>query len=171
MADEVYRKVGRGGAGNFYSKTDVESIAHTQTASCPWICTFECRLSNNYIQIDLEAQAVQLTSTTGQSSAPEYLHTGRGGAGNWAQPSAEAAAEASSAPKIPVATPVAKQVYRGGRGGAGNFHDVEAEEKVQKEEEERVARVTEERIVKDVERGLARPEKTYQGKGGSWEMN
>lgn len=70
-----------------------------------------------------------------------------------------------------MATPVAKQVYRGGRGGAGNFHDVEAEEKVQKEEEERVARVTEERIVKDVERGLARPEKTYQGKGGSWEMN
>ena len=85
------------------------------------------------------------------------------------QPSAEDSAQ-TNVDEIVVKKPAAKQVYRGGRGGAGNFHDLEAEEKAQKEEEERLARENEERVAKDVEKGLARPEKTYQGKGGSLEM-
>ena len=31
MSDEITKKVGRGGAGNFYSKADVENASHVVT--------------------------------------------------------------------------------------------------------------------------------------------
>jgi hypothetical protein len=73
-------------------------------------------------------------------------------------------ASASSGP-----SPLAR---RAGRGGAGNYvDDSAAEEERKREEEQRMREETEERIRRDVERGLARPERTYAGGvGGSWEM-
>ncbi|KAG4432596.1 hypothetical protein IFR05_011921 [Cadophora sp. M221] len=68
---EVYRKVGRGGAGNYYSKQDI--VDATKNTG------------------DIESQTPSTTTNTSTatqaSPAPEYLHTGRGGAGNWVQPS------------------------------------------------------------------------------------
>lgn len=62
-----------------------------------------------------------------------------------------------------------KPNYRGGRGGAGNYTDFEAEERERKEAEERKRLEVERAVLKDVESGLARPERVY-GKGESWEM-
>lgn len=63
-----------------------------------------------------------------------------------------------------------KPSYRGGRGGAGNYTDFDAEEKERKETEARRREEVERAVEKDVESGLARPERAYGGKGGSWEM-
>ena len=143
--------------------------------------------SSNYPTADL---ARALSSS---QPPPEYLHTGRGGAGNWIQPSEltsqglaqVASPDATSAtsptttashpnnPNIGTSKRVlggSKPTYRGGRGGAGNYTDFEQEERLRKEEEERVKRETEESITKDVEAGLARPPKAYGGAGGAWEM-
>jgi hypothetical protein len=116
---------------------------------------------------------------------PEYLHIGRGGAGNWIAPSElsaqgleqvsspDATSTSPSNPNIAISKRVlggAKPSYRGGRGGAGNYTDFAEEERVRREEEERVKRETEQRITRDVEAGLARPPKAYGGAGGAWEM-
>ncbi|KAG9241897.1 hypothetical protein BJ878DRAFT_202945 [Calycina marina] len=142
MADEVYSKVGRGGAGNFYSKKDV--VATTPT--------------------DLEAQS----PTTTPNTTTEYQHTGRGGAGNWVAPSSLADAGLAQTISTPSTSTenMAKQAYKGGRGGAGNFHDREAEERARSEEEERRRRENEGAIVRDVEKGLARPERAYKRREG-----
>lgn len=204
MAD-VYKKVGRGGAGNFYSKKDAADVATNKVRVNEAIATTSTVLQSLQLQIlmviiqsDLESQTqptltADLTRAISASKPPpEYLHTGRGGAGNWVQPSEltaqglaqvgppDATSEASatspssaSNAKIGVSQRVlggAKPTYRGGRGGAGNYTDFAEEERLKKEEEERVRRETEDRITRDVEAGLARPPRAYGGAGGAWEM-
>ena len=151
---ESYQKTGRGGAGNFYSKNDLAPTASQ----------------------DLEAQSQSTSSQTqalsAQKTLPEYAHTGRGGAGNWVLPATLPPAPSKST--TPVSPNVAsKPTYRGGRGGAGNYVDLGEKEKVEQEEEERIAREKagiERRILRDVESGLARPEKAYGGRGAVFEM-
>jgi hypothetical protein len=67
-----------------------------------------------------------------------------------------------------------KPAYKGGRGGAGNYIVSERERAREEEERERKeaerVRLMEEKIRRDVERGLARPPRTYGGAGGAWEM-
>jgi hypothetical protein len=63
-----------------------------------------------------------------------------------------------------------KPTYRGGRGGAGNYTDFEADEKRRREEKERLRAEMEKRVEADIEAGLARPPRSYQGVGGAWEM-
>jgi hypothetical protein len=65
---------------------------------------------------------------------------------------------------------LSKPNYRGGRGGAGNYVDYVQEERLKKEQEEQTRKETQARIEKDVEVGLARPERAYAGPGGSFEM-
>lgn len=57
-----------------------------------------------------------------------------------------------------------------GRGGAGNIGNWEDEEKERKEQEQKKRDQVEKAVERDVESGLARPERTYGGQGGSWEM-
>ena len=122
----------------------------------------------HFLQSDLEAQP--LSSTTANPSS--YLHTGRGGAGNFVQPSQlTSQGLTQDAPPIKnIIVGAAKPTYRGGRGGAGNYVDTVEEERLRKEDEERARRENEEAVVRDVERGLARPERAYGVGGGSWEM-
>ncbi|KAG0646861.1 hypothetical protein D0Z07_6249, partial [Hyphodiscus hymeniophilus] len=181
MAD-MYRKVGRGGAGNFYSQKDAEDVAKAD------LDDVEVNASSS--RTDDLARAVSASKPP-----PEYLHTGRGGAGNWVQPS-ELNAKGLEQIAFPGATsptgtlgPVdssnpgvgmskrvlgaSKPSYRGGRGGAGNYVDFAEEERARKDQEERVKRVkreTEERITRDVEAGLSKPPRAYGGRGGAWEM-
>lgn len=148
---EQYMKAGRGGAGNFYSKQDLVDAAKTAH------------------QDDPEAQSTinDLTRVpTTSNAAPEYLHTGRGGAGNWVQPSSlqsQGLSQAAS-PNATSTTSVllpstntsqstqgynkaifgppqrtigsSKPIYRGGRGGAGNYVDPEVEERMKRERAE-----------------------------------
>ena len=63
-----------------------------------------------------------------------------------------------------------KPAYRGGRGGAGNYIDPEGDQKRAQEEEERRRKEMEGKVERDVEAGLARPERAYGGVGGAFEM-
>ncbi|CZT02057.1 uncharacterized protein RAG0_09386 [Rhynchosporium agropyri] len=162
---DVYRKVGRGGAGNYYSKQDIEEA--TKNAN------------------DSQTLPTTSSSTTAPqpSRGPEYLHTGRGGAGNFIQPSSLQSSgltqtsedmhstETSRPAEAPEQRVMgsSKPMYRGGRGGAGNYYD-DGEEKRRIEEEreyeEKRMRELQGRVEVDVERGLRRPEKAYAGEKG-----
>jgi len=158
---DAYRRTGRGGAGNFYSPADVEEVNKAAASE------------------DLEAQSVSPDAASRAASnaqpPPEYLHTGRGGAGNWVAPKELSTSGLSqytpptSSPAVaPSGAPIyeSKPTYRGGRGGAGNYVDFEEQEREKREAEERQAKAMEERAMKDVEAGLARPAKAYGGEGG-----
>merc|ERR1712225_77130 len=149
---DIYKKVGRGGAGNYYSKQDIADATKNAT--------------------DIESQTSSHTHTQAHSTsspAPEYQHTGRGGAGNWVQPSelkshglAQQSEDMHSTETTrPAEAPAqrvmgsSKPTYRGGRGGAGNYFD--------DGEEERRKREVQGRVEGDVERGLKRPERAYSG--------
>lgn len=151
---ESYQKTGRGGAGNYHSKNN---LAPTTSP-------------------DLEAQPQSSSSQTqtlsAQKTLPEYAHTGRGGAGNWVQPATLAGLASSKLP-TPVSPNVAPNpTYRGGRGGAGNYVDLGEQEKLRQEEEEKITREKaeiEKRVLRDLESGLARPEKAYGGRRAVFE--
>ncbi|KAF2020587.1 hypothetical protein BU24DRAFT_416255 [Aaosphaeria arxii CBS 175.79] len=111
-----------------------------------------------------------------QQSPADYAHMGRGGAGNWYQPTSlrtngtfSTTPDSTAAPaptsKPNVSTPWHPDtqelpVARAGRGGAGNFvwkgDDVEAERK-RLEEEEKKGDAVKEGVERDVEIGLQKP--------------
>ncbi|KAF2450092.1 hypothetical protein P171DRAFT_469941 [Karstenula rhodostoma CBS 690.94] len=127
---------------------------------------------------DVEAQGAPIAAPPPPSaSAPAaqpYAHTGRGGAGNWYEPSKLAKDGTFAAPEDATALPPSNTrpnvstpwhpqnqqmpVGRAGRGGAGNFvwKDDEEEEK-RRGEEERRSEMVREGVEKDVEAGLAKP--------------
>jgi hypothetical protein len=175
MASEPYRKVGRGGAGNFYSKKDVEDASKTETS-------------------DLEAQkipsTIDLASTPSSSQPPpQYLHTGRGGAGNFNIPSSNPPfLPTTDDPSLPVSSTSPPQNHSAilttkekakenphsnnglsgyrGRGGVGNWNDADAGEKARaREEEEGIKMSVDERVRRDVEAMLRRPERAYGAPG------
>ncbi|ESZ96917.1 hypothetical protein SBOR_2711 [Sclerotinia borealis F-4128] len=151
MSQEVYKKVGRGGAGNFYSKQDVEKSEgveqdiEAQSSSSASIAT-----KNNNKTPSLISQALRAVASAGHP--PEYQHTGRGGAGNLTSPASLLSsgltqtttsysnptinpAPPSSSPRT-VRSSMQSIVYKGGRGGAGNY-DWEGEEGLKVTEEKK----------------------------------
>ncbi|RDW71108.1 hypothetical protein BP5796_04882 [Coleophoma crateriformis] len=172
---DVYKKVGRGGAGNFYSKKDIEDVKGKGKAD------------------DVEAQSPTSTRALAAAIAasqppPEYQHTGRGGAGNWIQPTelvtqglsqaaareenptAESINSSLPTPHSPSATPKSPTAraqrprlppssssssstttarYRGGRGGAGNYSVPDTA--AMKAEREKKEKEEEEKAIKLVE--------------------
>ncbi|KAK7183205.1 hypothetical protein DPSP01_011419 [Paraphaeosphaeria sporulosa] len=151
---------GRGGAGNIMraqeqskkSVEDVEAQRTPTTASPP------------------------PTSSASSTNAQAYAHTGRGGAGNWYEPSklakdgtfsspssADATAPPTNNARPNVSTPWHPEgqempVGRAGRGGAGNFvwKDEDEEERRRVEEERKRGEVSQS-VERDVEAGLAKP--------------
>ncbi|KAL2074776.1 hypothetical protein VTL71DRAFT_8555 [Oculimacula yallundae] len=165
---DAYRKVGRGGAGNYYSKQDIADATKNanDTSSLP----------------TTNPSSTPSASTNKPAPTPEYLHTGRGGAGNFIQPStlqssglkqtsedmhSTETTRPSEAPEQRVMGS-SKPNYRGGRGGAGNYYD-DGEEKRRIEEERELEEKRKVelagRVEEDVERGLRRPERAYGGEG------
>lgn len=106
----------------------------------------------------------------------DLSQAGRGGAGNWVQPkelqsqglTQESSLRGQDASKRTLGS--SKPTYKGGRGGAGNYVNPEEEEKERREQEQKKRNQVEKAVERDVESGLARPERTYGGQGGSWEM-
>lgn len=137
---------------------------------------------------DVEAQHTSAPSaaapTTSSAASQAYAHTGRGGAGNWYQPSQLAKEGTFSSPSDSTALPTANKpnvsapwhpdsqqmpVARAGRGGAGNFiwKDPE-EEKLKAEEQEKKKEDVSVEVEREVEAGLAKPGAALLGnaKGG-----
>jgi hypothetical protein len=103
----------------------------------------------------------------------DFPIAGRGGAGNWVQPKelhSQGLSQKSSQDVPQRMLGSSKPTYKGGRGGAGNYGSLEEEEKGKRELEQRRREQVEKAVERDVESGLARPERTYGGQGGSWEM-
>ncbi|KAF2875427.1 hypothetical protein BDV95DRAFT_561853 [Massariosphaeria phaeospora] len=150
---------GRGGAGNIATESQAKD-------------------HNQKIAEDVEANH-SLTSTAAPpvTSAPaqgqDYAHMGRGGAGNWFQPSELEKEGTFSQPSDATATPTSSKpqvstpwhpesqelpVARAGRGGAGNFVWKDAEkERERLAQEDMVRDRVNEKVEKDVEAGLAKP--------------
>ncbi|EFQ27194.1 hypothetical protein CGRA01v4_07446 [Colletotrichum graminicola] len=154
---DVYRKTGRGGSGNFYSKKDVENVQKANSE-------------------DLEAQkttnATAAAAATGPRSptAGGYARVGRGGAGNFHDPSslpdAKQQEEAADKTRAAVSASLSRSA-RGasGRGGAGNYGDSSVPgggggETAEDEAERKQA--LERKIIEDVEAGLPMPPRAYQ---------
>ncbi|KAH8815700.1 hypothetical protein F5884DRAFT_852166 [Xylogone sp. PMI_703] len=206
-SSEPYRKAGRGGAGNYHSKKDIEDAQRNANSNDAVPSPITATVQSLWAQYmpafpflkDPEPSLPSTepaTTTTSQPSSQsqsqpshqppqkEYLHTGRGGAGNWEY--ASQTSSSSSQPQPPTTsqtttttitttttttTTTATPPLRSGRGGAGNYVlDPADEEKSRRETEEKRRRAMEERILEDVEAGLARPEAAYGGIGGVWEM-
>ncbi|KAL9943620.1 hypothetical protein ACHAQF_003896 [Verticillium nonalfalfae] len=148
---DVYRKTGRGGAGNFYSKQDIEQAEQAKATD------------------DLEAQKVATnTSTVTASTAARdaYARAGRGGAGNFHDPATLPAAReqeaAADRTRTAVNASIARAANKGysGRGGAGNWTSKE-DEAAKKEEEALRVEALERKVVEDVESGLAMPPRAH----------
>ncbi|CAK7230218.1 hypothetical protein SCUCBS95973_007499 [Sporothrix curviconia] len=164
---DVFR-VGRGGAGNWYNKKDQEEEAEKR---------------------DLEAQtkAAEAGASSQPPVAPQpqqspYTRGGRGGAGNFYDTAAVAAAERdeaieaarvqatttplchpATAESPAVVTPSSARPRPGlsGRGGAGNWAASAAAAAEQDEEQRRKEAAMAAQIEQDVEAGLPMPPKTY----------
>lgn len=148
MASEMYRKVGRGGAGNYYSPQDIDEAAKR-------------------INEDVEAQEAVKSTLIDNTKATQsnYAHQGRGGAGNYQSTSL------ANAPGIPndLSTSVKQTVVPEGghigRGGAGNFVSGDVERR--KSDAERRLSQAQERIhaqtVEDVGKEMKIPEKAHLG--------
>ncbi|KAJ8065211.1 hypothetical protein OCU04_005916 [Sclerotinia nivalis] len=182
----------RGGAGNFYSKQDVErsngaSDLESQSSS-----------SSSTKHNKTPSLISQALRAVGGGPPPEYQHTGRGGAGNLSSPASLLnsgltqtttnyenptinPAPPSSSPRN-VKSSMQSVVYKGGRGGAGNYNweaDETAKEN-QRISEENSRKEIEKKVVGDVdgdgEGGLRKPGRAYDinrgkemegGKGGT----
>ncbi|KAK4245397.1 hypothetical protein C7999DRAFT_43064 [Corynascus novoguineensis] len=185
MSSDVFRRIGRGGAGNFYSKQDIQAV---EKAS----------------ETDLEAQDQPLadlnltrTRTAGTNSGtdpkPNYARSGRGGAGNFTFPSASASTSTSASASAPaaadaqtefeaanrdealaeadraetaaaVAASLATKSKTGGlsgRGGAGNWRTGDGRSTEEKEEERKAIEELEKRVLNEVSGELPPPARAY----------
>lgn len=112
---------------------------------------------------DVEAQSTNARELhAADTNPPEYVHSGRGGAGNCSSTS-----DAAERKRSVDMTPTAREhtVPEGGfygRGGAGNLRCLEVDYK--EEAERRVSQTQKqayEKTVEDVEQGLQAPEKAH----------
>ncbi|CCT66246.1 uncharacterized protein FFB20_06549 [Fusarium fujikuroi] len=145
---DVYRKVGRGGAGNFVSSKPEDAA-----------------------NADLEAQ--NLATEEVQPSVNGPSRAGRGGFGNYVNPEElpDAKEQDEMAQKTAAAVNASlkkNHVARGGlggRGGAGNWkHAISFEEEERMREEERLrGEQLAKKVKEEVDQGLKMPEKAHHG--------
>lgn len=115
---------------------------------------------------DIEAQrtATKITPEDDEKSRAEYVHSGRGGAGNYTNSSILAAATAENVgvnQSLSESKPPETGYY--GRGGAGNYRSGEAEKEQEEKTKSKVREKAHQQVVNDIEMGLMEPEKAHLG--------
>ncbi|QPH01435.1 hypothetical protein C2857_005635 [Epichloe festucae Fl1] len=176
-SEDVLRKVGRGGAGNFYSVRKEDELAAEKVPTIS-ICGTKTLVPKarkrghsgrkpSQIYADLQRQDDESSPVV--SSQGSNVRAGRGGAGNFIDPSqlpdAQGKARMSKEVTEAVTSSLKKHPQRmGGRGGAGNWAGEEQKESA--DEEQGLSKTEElERRIKDaVEKGLRVPEKVHHGR-------
>ncbi|KAF4973243.1 hypothetical protein FSARC_398 [Fusarium sarcochroum] len=145
---DVYRKVGRGGAGNYYTSNKSDDAAK-----------------------DLEAQdlATDEAPLPDRSTANVPVKGGRGGAGNFVNPADLPDAREQDEMAKKTAAAVNASLKRnhnvgglGGRGGSGNYR-VEENDKTREDGEKTRGEELEKKVKDEVEKGLKMPEKVHHG--------
>ncbi|KAL9585684.1 MAG: hypothetical protein Q9212_001380 [Teloschistes hypoglaucus] len=144
MEPETYQKFGRGGAGNYYSKKDIQQV-------------------EKKVAEDVESQptaAGELGAV--DAKQPEFIHSGRGGAGNYGNASDPTERKRSIDMKPTTREGTVPEGGFYGRGGAGNLRNLEASSNTDNGEpaspkQEEAYEMT----VRDVEKGLRAPEQAH----------
>ncbi|UNI14098.1 hypothetical protein JDV02_000769 [Purpureocillium takamizusanense] len=165
---DVFRRVGRGGAGNYVPAADADRSSKDLEAQ------------QQQQQVDTTAAAAAVGTSGHGAAAPAARRAGRGGAGNYVEaerlPSArEKEEDLAGEVKAAVASSLerkggagaASSRGMGGRGGAGNWNTESGQEDREREEEEgEGGKVQElERKVKEaVDKGLRMPDKVHHGR-------
>lgn len=146
MSSDVVRKVGRGGAGNFFSKASEDLEAQDTRVVPP----------------PVGAPATAASPAPG----PTLTRTGRGGAGNLHDPAANSSdpAERESVAKklraVVKANLAKPRAGLSGRGGAGNWAADTSAAAVDREEREK-KEALDAQVLRAVEAGLPTPPRTY----------
>ncbi|KAI1374537.1 hypothetical protein F4677DRAFT_160370 [Hypoxylon crocopeplum] len=185
MAD-VYRRSGRGGAGNFYSQKDIDEVTQAEPKDLE---AQKPQPPDDYptdpADVPPDVAPTTTSSTGGGSSAQTYARTGRGGAGNFVDPtSAPSSSTAAppttttttttspSVPNSPTSTtpnpqPQQQQVppppsrnMHSGRGGAGNWTTT-AEGVYDPEQERKRREALDAHILQDIRDSLPQPPKIH----------
>ncbi|KAK6953028.1 hypothetical protein Daesc_005326 [Daldinia eschscholtzii] len=183
MADAVYRRTGRGGAGNFYSQKDIEEVAQRKSEDLE--AQKSQTLADDEPLADPADGPAPLVATTVSSNGGggndngngvrTYARSGRGGAGNFidvpssfvttAPPSSSTSTPKSQDPSHP-APPQSPR--RGGalsgRGGAGNWtaQSEHGEPEPYDQEQERKRReALDAHILQDIRDSLPQPPKIH----------
>ncbi|KAI1213226.1 uncharacterized protein F4807DRAFT_410201 [Annulohypoxylon truncatum] len=180
MAD-VYRRSGRGGAGNFYSQKDIEEATKGKPedleAQKPQHLVDDEPLND---PADVPAQAAPPIASTNTANGSgngtrTYARSGRGGAGNFVDvpPSISATTDASttSAPSSPgssTSTPNPQSSTQpparsglSGRGGAGNWVTTDPETAYDPEQERKRREALDAHILQDIRESLPQPPKIH----------
>ncbi|KAK5054670.1 hypothetical protein LTR84_001562 [Exophiala bonariae] len=167
-----YVRTGRGGAGNFtwqasdLAKSQAVADVEAQKTGCQPPLSERRKAAATLEHINTH-EALRLR----QSSA-QYLHAGRGGAGNYL--SSNDVAQAKRSPSLPVSlgtvrppSPTTPYSAHPGRGGAGNYAaaaDSTSRKESEKEQEERIkAEQRREQIVVEVDGMLQPPPGAWLG--------
>ena len=114
---------------------------------------------------DIEAQKHNVPATYTTETAPTYARAGRGGAGNFLDPStlpdAKTVEQVAEKTLSAVAASVAKpKAGWSGRGGAGNYSESPS---AAQEADQKKKVALEQKVLVDVEAGLAPPPKAHTG--------
>ncbi|KAI1458340.1 hypothetical protein F4805DRAFT_145993 [Annulohypoxylon moriforme] len=183
MAD-VYRRSGRGGAGNFYSQKDIEEVTKGKSED------LEAQKLQHLPDdeplgdpADVPAQATPpVTNSTSGDGTRTYARSGRGGAGNFVDvppsassispnPTATIDTSTVSAPSSPNSSINAShpQAYAqpparsglSGRGGAGNWVSTDSDTAYDPEQERKRREALDAHILQDIRESLPQPPKIH----------
>ncbi|KKY35909.1 hypothetical protein UCDDA912_g04047 [Diaporthe ampelina] len=148
---DVFRRIGRGGAGNFIPEKEIQDAERAKQAHDP------------------ESQKNEVTAAPPPASAvashpPQYVRVGRGGSGNYTEP--PTIAESQDRQDVVERTKAAVSASQAGRpragfssrGGAGNWtDDAPADDSEESSKRQEIA----DKVKQDINSSLPPPPRTY----------
>ncbi|KAL1871403.1 hypothetical protein Daus18300_004770 [Diaporthe australafricana] len=147
---DVFRRIGRGGAGNFIPEKEIQEAERAQHAHDPE---------------SQKSEAVASAPTSAPASHPlQYVRVGRGGSGNYTEP--PTIAESLDRQDVVERTKAAVSASQAGkprtgfssRGGAGNWtEDAPADDSEESTKQQEIA----DKVKQDINSSLAPPPRTY----------
>lgn len=185
---DVYRKVGRGGAGNFYSQKDIDEATKPSSSSDleaqklgPAAAAADETPSDPAIEpapgppstsTPTAADTGAVSSASGSTTTPTtYTRSGRGGAGNFVDPQTASVFSTMTGVQARPATvqSTGNQSFAQappprytGRGGAGNWGTGDEAQRVANEEQERKRKeALNAKVFDDVMAGLQEPGRAH----------
>lgn len=173
---DVFRRIGRGGAGNFIPEKEIQEAERAQHAHVSHLCaTLFGVIALSVPQLvltsplqDPESQKSEATAAPITEAAaahpPQYVRVGRGGSGNYTEP--PTIAESQDRQDVVERTKAAVSASQAGkprtgfssRGGAGNWtEDAPADDSEEVTKQQEIA----DKVKEDINSSLPPPPKTY----------
>lgn len=158
-----YRKVGRGGAGNFYNPQEIEKTSIEKTKARKWFCYFYRTALTTFQDVEAQRNAASGMVENLQSQDRRLYIAGRGGAGNVTTRDVLAAGTKANVDVTPsLQENKLPKLGHYGRGGAGNYRTPEPEKR---REVEKIRLEAQEKAQRNIVE-LKEPEKAHLGREG-----